>query len=211
MTSLLPKHAQVAIIGGGIHGCSVAYHLAKEGWTDIVLIERKKLTSGTTWHAAGLVGRLQGGHATTDFARYGSDLFAELEQETGQKTGYKRCGSISIATNEERLAELRRQADFALIYDVEAYEISVSEIRERWSLMNPEGVLGGIYVPGNGYINPIDLTMALIKGARLKGAQTLPGSRKFSCTTGKPVVCARTRGLSKLILLLTAQECGLAN
>lgn len=177
MTSLLPKHTQVAIIGGGIHGCSVAYHLAKEGWTDIVLIERKKLTSGTTWHAAGLVGRLQGGHATTDFARYGSDLFAELEQETGQKTGYKRCGSISIATNEERMAELRRQADFALIYDVEAYEISVSEIRERWPLMNPEGVLGGIYVPGNGYINPIDLTMALMKGARLKGAQIFEDTR----------------------------------
>jgi 4-methylaminobutanoate oxidase (formaldehyde-forming) len=93
MTSLLPKHAQVAIIGGGIHGCSVAYHLAKEGWTEIVLLERKKLTSGTTWHAAGLVGRLQGGHATTDFARYGSDLFAELERETGQKTGYKRMKS----------------------------------------------------------------------------------------------------------------------
>ena len=177
MTSLLPKHAQVTIIGGGIHGCSVAYHLAKEGWTDIVLLERKKLTSGTTWHAAGLVGRLQGGHATTNFARYGSDLFAELERETGQQTGYKRSGSISIATNEERLAELRRQADFALIHDVEAYEIGVSEITERWPLMNPEGVLGGIYVPGNGYINPIDLTMALMKGARSKGAQIFEDTR----------------------------------
>jgi 4-methylaminobutanoate oxidase (formaldehyde-forming) len=155
----------------------VAYHLAKEGWTDIVLIERKKLTSGTTWHAAGLVGRLQGGHATTNFAKYGSDLFAELERETGQKTGHKRCGSISIATNEERLAELRRQADFALIHDVEAYEISVSEIVERWPLINPEGVLGGIYVPGNGYINPIDLTMALMKAARSNGAQIYEDTR----------------------------------
>lgn len=171
MSKSLPTHAKVVIIGGGVHGCSVAYHLAKEGWSDVVLVERKKLTSGTTWHAAGLVGRLQGGHATTEFAKYGSELFEELERETGQSTGYRRSGSISIATNEERMAELRRQADFALIHDVEAQEIGLSEIMERWPLMNPEGVLGGVYVPGNGYINPIDLTMALMKGARARGVQ----------------------------------------
>lgn len=171
MSSNLPKHAQVVIIGGGIHGCSVAYHLAKEGWTDVVLLERKKLTSGTTWHAAGLVGRLQGSHATTEFAQYGSDLFKELERETGQETGYRCPGSISIATNHERMAELRRQADFASIHKVEANEISVSEIMEKWPYMNPEGVLGGILIPSNGYINPLDLTMAMVKGARARGVK----------------------------------------
>ena len=168
---LLPQKTQVVIIGGGIHGCSVAYHLAKAGWKDVVLLERKQLTSGTTWHAAGLVGRLHGGHATTAFSQYGVDLYAELERETGQATGFQQCGSIAIASRPERMRELRRQADFALLNKIEAQELSVEEILERWPLMNPEGVLGGIHVPSNGYINPIDLTMALAKGARIHGAQ----------------------------------------
>ncbi|HCH23971.1 MAG TPA: FAD-dependent oxidoreductase [Oceanospirillaceae bacterium] len=171
MNKVLPKHARVVIIGGGIHGCSVAYHLAKEGWKDIVLLERKQLTCGTTWHAAGLVGRLQGGHATTAFAQYGSDLFQELEKETGQATGYKCPGSISIATNLERMAELKRQADFALLHNEEASFKSVDEIMDMWPMMNPDQVVGGIWVPGNGYINPIDLTMAMAKGARQNGVQ----------------------------------------
>ena len=108
----LPSHAQIVIIGGGIHGCSVAYHLAKGGWTDVVLLERKALTSGTTWHAAGLVGQLQGSHSTTAFASYGIELLQTIEAETGQNPGFRQPGSISIATNEERLAELKRKADF---------------------------------------------------------------------------------------------------
>ncbi len=171
MTTNVPQHARVVIIGGGIHGCSVAYHLAKEGWRDIVLLERKQLTCGTTWHAAGLVGRLQGGHATTAFAQYGSDLFKELEKETGQATGYKMPGSISVASNAERWAELLRQADFARIHNETAQVLSVDEVLERWPLMNPDGILGGVWIPGNGYINPIDLTMALAKGARQNGVQ----------------------------------------
>ena len=171
MQKMVPQHARVVIIGGGIHGCSVAYHLAKEGWKDIVLVERKQLTCGTTWHAAGLVGRLQGGHATTAFAQYGSDLFQELEKETGQATGYQCPGSISIATNVERMAELKRQADFALIHGEQASYMEVDEIMSLWPMMNPDQVIGGIWVPGNGYINPVDLTMALAKGARQNGVQ----------------------------------------
>src|SRR6056297_3654274 len=106
----LPTQARVVIIGGGVVGCSVAYHLTKLGWTDVVLLERKSLTSGTTWHAAGLVGQLQGSHATTAFASYGVELLQGIEAETGQNPGFRQSGSISIAVNEERLAELKRKA-----------------------------------------------------------------------------------------------------
>nr|MCH9746970.1 FAD-binding oxidoreductase [Alphaproteobacteria bacterium] len=170
MKKQLPSHTQVVVIGGGIHGCSVAYHLAKEGWTDVVLLERKQLTSGTTWHAAGLVGQLQGSHATTAFAKYGIELLEEIEAETGQNPGYRRSGSISIATNDERMAELKRKADFASLFGIEANYLSTPEIKNRWPLMNPEGVLGGIYMPSDGSANPTDLTMALVKGARQRGA-----------------------------------------
>ena len=169
MKKQLPKHAQVIVIGGGIHGCSVAYHLAKEGWTDVVLLERKQLTSGTTWHAAGLVGQLQGSHATTAFAKYGIELLEEIEAETGQNPGYRRSGSISIAVNDERMAELKRKADFASLFGIDANYLSACEIQERWPLMNPEGVLGGIYMPSDGSANPIDLTTALAKGASQRG------------------------------------------
>ena len=171
MQKHLPSHAQVVIIGGGIHGCSVAYHLAKEGWKDVVLLERKQLTSGTTWHAAGLVGQLQGSHATTAFAKYGIELLQEIEAETGQNPGYRRSGSISVATNEQRHAELKRKADFAALFGIEAHALSTTEIKERWPLINPVGVLGGIYMPSDGSANPIDLTTALAKGARMHGAQ----------------------------------------
>ena len=170
MTTSLPSHAQVVIIGGGIHGCSVAYHLAKAGWKDIILLERKALTSGTTWHAAGLVGQLQGSHATTAFASYGVELLQEIEAETGQNPGFRQSGSISIAVNEERMAELKRKADFASLFGIEAHYMRTDEIAERWPLMNADGVLGGIHMPSDGSVNPIDLTQALAKGARLHGA-----------------------------------------
>ncbi|KIC39727.1 GcvT family protein [Leisingera sp. ANG-M7] len=173
MTKQLPSHAQVVIIGGGIHGCSVAYHLAKQGLTDVVLLERKQLTSGTTWHAAGLVGQLQGSHATTAFAKYGIELLQEIEAETGQNPGYRRSGSISIAVNDERMAELKRKADFAALFGIEALYMEAAAIQERWPLMNPEGVLGGIYMPSDGSANPVDLTTALAKGARMRGAKIL--------------------------------------
>ncbi|MCE8536557.1 GcvT family protein [Ruegeria pomeroyi] len=170
MTTPLPDRARVVIIGGGIMGCSVAYHLAKGGWSDVVLLERKTLTSGTTWHAAGLVGQLQGSHATTAFASYGVELLQEIEAETGQNPGFRQSGSISIALNDERMAELKRKADFARLFGVEAQYMEVAEIAERWPLMNAEGVLGGIHMPSDGSANPVDLTQALARGARKYGA-----------------------------------------
>ena len=170
MAQTLPARTQVIVIGGGIHGCSVAYHLAKQGWRDVVLLERKQLTSGTTWHAAGLVGQLQGSHATTGFAKYGIELLQEIESETGQNPGFCMSGSISIATNVERLAELKRKADFASLFDIKASFMPTAEIKERWPLLNADGVLGGIFLPSDGSANPIDLTTALAKGARMHGA-----------------------------------------
>lgn len=170
MTQTQPGSAQVVIIGGGIHGCSVAYHLAKAGWNDVVLLERKQLTSGTTWHAAGLVGQLQGSHATTAFASYGVELLQEIEAETGLNPGFRQSGSLSIALNSERLAELKRKADFASLFNVEARYVETAEIAERWSLMNADGVLGGIHMPSDGSADPIALTQALAKGARMNGA-----------------------------------------
>ena len=177
MQKQLPAHAQVVVIGGGIHGCSVAYHLAKENMTDVVVLERKQLTSGTTWHAAGLVGQLQGSHATTAFAKYGIELLQEIEHETGQNPGYRRSGSISIALNAERLSELKRKADFASLFDIEAHYLDTDEIKERWPLMNPQDVLGGIYMPSDGSANPVDLTLALAKGARQRGVQIFENTK----------------------------------
>ncbi len=171
MSKQLPSQATVVIIGGGIHGCSVAYHLAKQGLTDVILLERKQLTSGTTWHAAGLVGQLQGSHATTAFAKYGIELLQEIEAETGQNPGYRPSGSISIAVNDERMAELKRKADFAKLFGIEAHYMETAAIKERWPLMNADGVLGGIHMPSDGSANPVDLTTALAKGARMHGAK----------------------------------------
>lgn len=193
MTKPLPSHAQVVIIGGGIHGCSVAYHLAKSGWKDVVLLERKLLTSGTTWHAAGLAGQLQGSHSTTAFASYGVELMQEIEAETGQNPGFRQSGSISIAVNQERLAELKRKADFASLFGIQARYMETAEIAERWPLMNAEGVLGGIYMPSDGSANPIDLTQALAKGARMNGALIREGIKvEEVLTAGGKVTGVRT-------------------
>ena len=193
MAKPIPQHAQVVIIGGGIMGCSVAYHLAKAGWSDVVLLERKTLTSGTTWHAAGLVGQLQGSHSTTAFASYGVELMQEIEAETGQNPGFRQSGSISIATNAERLAELKRKADFASLFGIEANFMETSAIAERWPLMNPDGVLGGIHMPSDGSANPIDLTQALAKGARMHGAAIHEGVKvEEVITEGGKVTGVRT-------------------
>ncbi len=146
--SKLPASTRVVIIGGGVIGCSIAYHLAKIGWSEVVLLERKKLTSGTTWHAAGLVGQLRTSINMTKLARYTSELYRGLEKETGQATGYRQCGSISLAINAERFEELKRSASMAKVFVLRVDVISTQEIRERVPLLQTEDVLGGIRQTG---------------------------------------------------------------
>lgn len=166
----LPRSARVVIIGGGVIGCSVAYHLTKLGISDIVLLERRQLTCGTTWHAAGLVGQLRGSQRMTQLAKYTAELYRSLEAETGQATGFKQTGSISIATNEARFEELKRNASMARIFDLQVDVIGPEEVKERYPLVNVEDVLGAVYIPSDGKANPVDVTQALAKGARAAGA-----------------------------------------
>jgi len=158
-------------VGGGVIGCSIAYHLSKLNWTDVVLLERKKLTSGTTWHAAGLVGQLRTSINMTRLARYTSELYRQLEAETGQATGYRQCGSISLATNSERFEELKRSASMAKVFGLKVDVLTTGEISDRVPLVNTDDVLGGIHIPSDGYANAVDITQALAKGARNAGAK----------------------------------------
>ena len=166
---IVQSHARVVIIGGGVIGCSVAYHLAKLGWKDVVLLERKQLTSGTTWHAAGLIGQLRATANMTKLAKYSQELYGNLEDETGVATGFKRVGSITVALTEERREELSRAAGMARAFGVEVAEISPDEIKSRYEQLNIEGVTGGVYLPKDGQGDPTNITLALAKGARMKG------------------------------------------
>ena len=167
----LPARARVVIVGGGVIGCSVAYHLSKLGWNDIVLLERKQLTSGTTWHAAGLIGQLRQSINMTKLARYTAELYHGLEAETGQATGYRQCGSISLATTRDRMEELERNASMAKTFELPVHVVSPGEIRSLYPLANLEDVIGGIHIPSDGYANAVDITQALAKGARARGAK----------------------------------------
>ncbi|MCX8506874.1 MAG: FAD-dependent oxidoreductase [Alphaproteobacteria bacterium] len=169
----LPSRAEIVIVGGGIVGVSIAYHLTKLGKRDVVLLERKKFTSGTTWHAAGLVGQLRATLNLTRLAQYTANLYANLEKETGQSTGFKQRGSISLATSRERLEELMRGASMAKTFGLEVHAIGISDIRRHWPLINTDDVVGGVFLPKDGQTNPIDTTMALAKGARTGGATLL--------------------------------------
>ena len=173
--TVLPLSARVVIIGGGISGCSVAYHLAKLGWTEIVLLERKKLTSGTTWHAAGLVGQLRASQNMTRLAKYSADLYRTLESETGLATGLRQCGSITVALTTERQEELRRQAAMARVFGVEVNELSPSDILSLYPHLNMTDVVSGVHLPGDGQADPGNIALALAKGARMLGAQIVEG------------------------------------
>ena len=167
----LPSKARAVIIGGGVSGCSVAYHLAKLGWTDIVLLERKQLTSGTTWHAAGLIGQLRASQNMTRLAKYSADLYVRLEEETGVGTGMRQVGSITVALTEERKHEIYRQASLARAFDVDVREISPSEVKEMYPHLNVSDVVGAVHLPLDGQCDPANIAMALAKGARQRGAR----------------------------------------
>jgi 4-methylaminobutanoate oxidase (formaldehyde-forming) len=171
----LPSKAGVVVVGGGIVGCSIAYHLAKRGVSDVVLLERKQLTCGTTWHAAGLVSMLWPTPYLTQLAEYCHELYASLEEETGQATGYRRIGSLSLARTSERLEELRRTSSMASVFGVESEMIDNDRLEEFYPGLNTDGILGALYIEKDGQTNPVDTTMALAKGARLHGAKVLEG------------------------------------
>lgn len=173
----LPSHAQVVIIGGGVIGCSVAYHLTKLGWRDVVLLEQSQLTAGTTWHAAGLIVSGFSTETTINMAKYTRDLFERLGEETGQETGFKPIGYLQTASNPERVDSLRRRADFSRGYGVFTEEISTAEVQKMWPLFDTSDILAGFYTADDGRCNPIDSTMALAKGARMGGARILEETR----------------------------------
>jgi len=171
----LPKTARVVIIGGGVIGCSVAYHLTKLGWKDVVLLERKQLTCGTTWHAAGLIGQLRASSNMTRLAKYSADLYRGLEEETGLATGVRQVGSVSVALTSERKEELFRGASMARAFGVPVDELSPQEVKERYPHLNLDGVKAGIWLPTDGQGDPANIALALAKGARQRGAVVAEG------------------------------------
>jgi 4-methylaminobutanoate oxidase (formaldehyde-forming) len=171
MNHPLPERARVVVLGGGIIGASTLYHLAKAGCTDAVLLERSRFASGTTWHAAGIVGQLRDSKAQTELAQYTTRLFQSLEEETGQATGYKENGSMTVALTPERLEVIRRNVSSAKRMGVGCEFLDPEQIRQRWPLLRVDDVLGGQFVPSNGQVNPLDVTTALFKGARQLGAR----------------------------------------
>ena len=168
----LPTEANVVIVGGGIVGASVAYHLAKKGVTDVVLLERNTLTSGTTWHAAGLVAQLRATQNMTRLASYGAELYEQLELD-GFPTGFKRTGSIAVADNEERLEELVRGADMASCFDIDIQQVDVDTLASHWPMMYTDDLVGGVWVPRDGRTSPVDTTMALANAAKQMGARII--------------------------------------
>ena len=170
-TPSLPSETDIVVIGGGVIGCSVAYHLGQLGAGDVVLLERKKLTSGTTWHSAAQVRQLRSSRNLTEIIRYSTELYRRLEDETGQSTGWTPSGSLSIATNSERLTHIRRQAAMARTYGIDVEEIGPAEIKALWPLINESDIVAGIHCASDGRVNPSDLCAALVKGAKAKGVK----------------------------------------
>jgi 4-methylaminobutanoate oxidase (formaldehyde-forming) len=173
----LPVEVQVVVVGGGIAGCSVAYHLTKLGFADVVLLEQKALAGGTTWHAAGMVGRLRTSNSLTKINQYSAELYAGLEAETGHPTGWKQVGSLVVATTEERMVQLHRTAAMAEYLGVEAQMISAVEAGEKWPLMRTEDLKGAVWLPGDGKVIPQETTVALAKGAQSRGARVFENVR----------------------------------
>jgi heterotetrameric sarcosine oxidase gamma subunit len=182
MAKQIPARARVVIIGGGVIGTSVAYHLTKLGETDVVLLEQGELSSGTTWHAAGLVGQLRANESGTRLVQYSTDLYSELESEVGLSTGFKRCGGVTVARTEERMTQLRRTAATAEAFDLEAELMSPEEALSRYPIMRADDLVGAIWLPGDGKANPTDLTSALAKGARMRGTQIFEHTRVLDVT-----------------------------
>ena len=167
----LPAATKVVVIGGGVAGCSVAYHLAKFGWKDTIILERDQLTSGTTWHAAGLVSQLGPSAAITKIRKYSLELYKKLEKEIDFSSGLKLNGALSIATTKGRWQELKRQATTAQLYDVNVEVLDIHQIKKIYPVINVENIKGGIFMPGDGQADPIGVTNLLAKAARKEGVK----------------------------------------
>lgn len=173
MKNNIPNSCKVVVIGGGVAGCSTAYHLAKFGWKDTVLLERDVITSGTTWHAAGLIGQLGSSATITKLRNYSLNLYKQLEKETGLSTGLKQNGSLTVATTSDRLEELKRQVTFAQRFDIEAKEVNKEEIKEIYPLINVDDIVGGVFIARDGQADPVGVANVLAKAARQNGAQII--------------------------------------
>lgn len=173
----VPTHAQIVVIGGGIIGCSTAYHLARDHKADVVLLEQGQLTSGSTWHAAGLVGQLRSSASITQVLKYSVDLYKNLKQETGLETGWKMTGCLRLACNEDRWTEYKRLATTAGSFGMEMHLISPEEVKKMWPLMQVDDLVGASWLPTDGQASPSDITQSLAKGARMHGAKLIEGVR----------------------------------
>jgi len=171
----IPKHARVVVVGGGIAGASTAYHLAKMGVTDVVVLEQGKLTCGTTWHAAGLVGQTRATRNATRMSQYGIELYSTLEQETGLATGWKQCGSLNVAKTPERMQLIRRQMARAKSFGIAFDYVTPAEAATIAPILRTDDLAGAVWIPGDGKANPTDLTQSLAKGARARGAAIFEG------------------------------------
>ncbi|MBZ9995136.1 FAD-dependent oxidoreductase [Mesorhizobium sp. BH1-1-4] len=189
MAHAFPTQARIVIVGGGIIGCSVAYHLTKLGWSDVVLLEQGQLSGGTTWHAAGLVGQLRSHSNMTSLIRYSTQLYSELEAETGLATGWKNCGSVSVARTADRMTVLKRTAASARAQGVEIDVISPREAGDLWPVMATDDLVGAVWLPGDGKANPTDLTQSLAKGARNRGAKIFERVKVTGITVKNGVAC----------------------
>ena len=185
----LPTSARIVIVGGEIVGSSVAYHLGAMGLTDVLLIERGKLTSGSTWHAAGLVGQLRSSANITQLLGYSVTLYDRLEAETGQATGWKRNGGLRLACNAERWTEVRRQATTARFFGLEMQLMSAKEAQNLWPLMQVDDVVGAAFLPTDGQASPSDIAAALAKGARMKGV-TIRKAWRSAASRSRTALCA---------------------
>ncbi|MEX0808407.1 MAG: FAD-dependent oxidoreductase [Dongiaceae bacterium] len=185
----LPAEAEIVIVGGGIIGCSIAYHLTRMGRTDVVVLEKSGITHGATWHAAGLVGQLRSSRNTTRMLRHSVDLYDTLEEETDQALGWHKVGSLRLACSGERMMELKRALTMARSFGLEMNLVSADEAQKLFPLMSTENVLGAAYLPTDGYIDPASVAQALAKGARMKGARIFEGARVTAVKrNGKRVV-----------------------
>ena len=179
----LPSNARVVIVGGGIAGASAAYHFAASGWKDVIVLEQNRLASGTTWHSAGQVGQLRSSSAQTKVNKASAELYSRLKQETGHDPGWLQCGGLQLASCNERMLQLHRNASMADVFGVEADVISPHQCRDYWPMLRIEDLVGGVYLPGDGRVLPGECTVALAKSAIQKGVKIVEQVRVVSLVT----------------------------